>query len=308
MSESRRPSATELETSQPLAREIPKIVWMYWHSGVDAAPEVVRLCVESWKRLNPDWEVRVLSDASRRNWVDPESLVPRYGELPIQKRANLLRKLLLATYGGVWADATVLCVKPLSTWLPMAPAEGFLLFDNKAPDRYICNWFIGATSNSPFILEWFKRNAEYFRGKNLRPLQGFYKTVHEALRKYTTRNRRRVRFWTSWFGTTVWKTYPYYISHYLAAEILYHDKRFSGVLQRNPLLRQPFPLSVKKRMKSYKDEFSVAFLRDLEAGVAPMFKLNKLRTTPEGSAVEKCLPEIQDWIERRDRQKQWLPI
>ena len=302
MPKSGRPLATGLEVvSPPLARQIPKIVWMYWDSGVDAAPEIVRVCVESWKRLNPDWEVRVLSDTTRRNWVDPENLVPRYGELPIQKRANLLRKLLLATYGGVWADATVLCAKPLSTWLPMAPAEGFLLFDNKAPDRYICNWFIGATPNSPFMLEWFKRNAEYFRGKNLRPPQGFYKTVHEALRKYTTRNRRRVRFWTSWFGTTVWKTYPYYISHYLAAEILFHDQRFSGVLERNPLLRQPFPLSVKVLMRTYKDEFSVAFLRDLEAGVAPMFKLNKLRTTPEGSAVEKCFAEIQAWIETKDR-------
>ena len=40
----------------------PKIIWMYWDAPLESAPEVVRLSVSSWQALNPDYEVRLLSD------------------------------------------------------------------------------------------------------------------------------------------------------------------------------------------------------------------------------------------------------
>ena len=129
---------------------VPKVVWMYWEQGErDASLDAqARLCIEGWRALNPTWEVRLLDFASARPWASPvfdliESCSARSNAngidskvgmdasdidgrtsrrcLPeggrIQHTADLLRAYLLARYGGVWADVSVLPLVPLDDWL-----------------------------------------------------------------------------------------------------------------------------------------------------------------------------------------------
>ena len=130
---------------------IPKILWMYWAQGEAGAPFVVQRCIASWRDLNPDWEVRILDDATLSSWSDLSD-VPAF--LPRRYMADMLRLRLLKQHGGVWADATVLCHRPLDDWLPLHTLAGFFVFSDPGPDRWLTSWFMAATPDHPLTTAW----------------------------------------------------------------------------------------------------------------------------------------------------------
>ena len=76
---------------------------MYWEQGEkNLKDKYNKMCIDGWRKLNPDWDVRVLDKKSAQKYV-PE--IKKYGYLSIQQRSDLLRTKLLLKYGGVWADA-----------------------------------------------------------------------------------------------------------------------------------------------------------------------------------------------------------
>lgn len=138
------------------SRAQPKIIWMYWDAPLEAAPEVVRLSVSSWQALNPDYEVRLLSDDNIQQVLGFDFLAAF--ELSTVRlnpaiKADVLRLYLLSRYGGVWADSTTFCLTPLSQWLPVALGElGFFTFrQSKAPARPMEVWFIAAVQGREIV-------------------------------------------------------------------------------------------------------------------------------------------------------------
>ena len=148
-------------------RGIPRIVWMYWEQGWDAAPELVQRCRRSWEHYNPDWDVRCLDGETVRRFFDLEDWMPgsagrpgwcwsaarrlynAYHDSPayrvkprlmnrmikkkrinVQGRSDIIRLGLLDRYGGVWADATLWCHRPLNDWLPPYVRDGYFSFQN----------------------------------------------------------------------------------------------------------------------------------------------------------------------------------
>lgn len=104
---------------------IPKIIWIYWHSSLEVAPDVVQLSVKSWRDFNPGWTVNfITSDTVNEHVTIYSPDTPR----KIQWHADVIRVALLSKYGGVWADATSLCLKPLDDWLPQLLETGFFAF------------------------------------------------------------------------------------------------------------------------------------------------------------------------------------
>lgn len=104
-----------------------KKIWMYWHQGWDDAPAVVKQSRDSWRRLNADYEVYTLDRHSLSTYINlPERIDLRRKDLTVQKIAALARLALLAKYGGVWTDATVISARPLSSWLETYHTDVFL--------------------------------------------------------------------------------------------------------------------------------------------------------------------------------------
>jgi len=94
-----------------------KIIWMCWFQGEDDPnmPKINKVCIERWKQLNPDWDVRIISTDTIAEYV------PRFFKIVKQSKnrclahqADLLRLLLLSRYGGVWVDASVYPMLPLT--------------------------------------------------------------------------------------------------------------------------------------------------------------------------------------------------
>lgn len=98
---------------------IPRTIWICWLQGEQAMPMLVRNCVTSWRRLNPAWDVRVLSSH------DLPGIMPQWNAANLSKYkrshvADLLRLTLIRVRGGVWVDSTTFCMLPLDSWLDRA--------------------------------------------------------------------------------------------------------------------------------------------------------------------------------------------
>ena len=128
-----------------------RTVWIFWAQGWAGASPIARLCAASWERFNPDWHVRRIDLAALSAPATPSNpswatvglpaadanaarvgtacrlpanltgwLAATYATLPHTHSphyADLVRVELLLALGGLWVDATVLCVAPIRSWL-----------------------------------------------------------------------------------------------------------------------------------------------------------------------------------------------
>jgi len=155
-----------------LPRTIPKTVWIYWEGGEAAAPPLVAACIASWRRLNPGWQVVVLDAAG----LAARGEIPaRPATMTVQAHSDLVRLRLLRRHGGVWADATVMCLRPLDHWLPPVAASGFFAFlwtDADSwfvrPDihRLLTSWFLASEPEGAVIAPWEAASYAYWQGRS----------------------------------------------------------------------------------------------------------------------------------------------
>lgn len=129
------------------AGDFTKTVWMYWDSGLDNAPEVVQLSYKSWVTQNPDYQVILLNEANISdilgfNFNDVFNCFTV--DLKAAGKSDFLRIFLLYKFGGVWADATSFCLKPLDQWLDMENTPFFSFREKYSDDRQLVSWFLAA--------------------------------------------------------------------------------------------------------------------------------------------------------------------
>lgn len=132
-------------------------IWMYWNSGIDNAPPIVKHCYESIK-ANTDRPLILLTGDNYKQYVTLPDYIESKHEAGLIGEAHfsdILRIELLAKYGGTWIDATVLCV---DRNIPAFFFDSeFFVFQKLKPGldghtQHISNWFITAWSNQKFIL------------------------------------------------------------------------------------------------------------------------------------------------------------
>lgn len=143
-------------------RPLPRKIWMFWAQGLEAAPETVQLCVASWQRHNPDWEVVLITEDTLGAYLDRG----RYPEtMSLNHLANMLRIHLLCDHGGVWADATSFCTRPLDHWLPPLMQAGFFAYARPAPGRIMANWFMASEPHGGLITRLTEELERYWHGR-----------------------------------------------------------------------------------------------------------------------------------------------
>ena len=155
---------------------IPKIIWTYWDNP-DKLPKAVKLCMESWKKSNPDYQIVLLTKKNFKGYVTiPYEIQnhPHYNDSP-QRFADLVRLYALEEHGGVWLDASVLVKQPLlSDWIFPKHAEyaGYFQKEYSVDDKTpaIENWFMAANKNSAFIKSWKK---EFLEIANFRDIHAY---------------------------------------------------------------------------------------------------------------------------------------
>ena len=247
---------------------------MYWHQGWEQAPSLVKQCNRSWIRLNPDYEMVALDQYSFSEYIDFSCGVDiRRKDITLQKATNLLRLALLSKYGGVWADATVVCRRPLSEWLDDYYGSRFFAFRNPGQDRLLSSWFIAAEPENVLLKQWLKTYSEFYANN-------YFSNQDTVLGKLLLNYFQRrwcsdvgiTLKWHSWFARKILRVYPYFIFHYSFSKLLLSDPECAALWNQV----KPFPAEQPHRLQQFQISFNGIedALREIVSRHTPMYKLD----------------------------------
>jgi hypothetical protein len=279
--------------------DIPRIIWFFWHSGLETAPAIVKICFTSWVKQNPDYSV-VLVTGESAEYGDCMSSFRQSELIPIQKRSNLLRLHLLNRHGGVWVDATLFCRRPLSEWLPGEQKHGVLFCENypSRRDRVLANFFIGAVPQHPLLLEWHQAASDFFT----RPLRHKFSTDHEEritrVGKYLALRRWTDGFWTSALNRYLLRIYPYFIHHYLFARLIRQRSELHALWEISGKIRLgSWPLTFNSVLSKGSPLTSQSLDVVMEAPETPFFKVTYRQKAQLGKEREFLAEYLSKWLE-----------
>ncbi|AVR15918.1 MULTISPECIES: glycosyltransferase family 32 protein [Burkholderia] len=94
---------------------IPKILHIIWVGDQDKRPDN---CIETWRRLNPDLQIRLWGNDDLLNckWPNARQMQEMWGR-ELNGVADLMRWQFLYWYGGFAVDADSVCIRPLDPTL-----------------------------------------------------------------------------------------------------------------------------------------------------------------------------------------------
>ncbi|EAK0439227.1 capsular polysaccharide synthesis protein [Campylobacter lari] len=91
-----------------------KIIWQFWYQGKNQASPMIQQCFNSvQEQMKDDCTIIILDKDNIKEYLDfPPYVIEKlennfFGEKTITFFSDLLRVCLLATYGGIWCDASI---------------------------------------------------------------------------------------------------------------------------------------------------------------------------------------------------------
>lgn len=132
---------------------IPKIIHYIWLGG-GAKSERIKTCYESWKKNEPDWEIKEWNE----NSIDVTTNKWCRGAYEARKWAfvtDYLRLWILYNYGGVYMDTDVELYKPIDEFMS---CKGFTGFETT---HYPACGLIAAEKGNPVI----KKMMDFYEDK-----------------------------------------------------------------------------------------------------------------------------------------------
>lgn len=167
-----------------------KIVWILWLQGWERAPWLQKQVAESWKINNPDWEIACISLNDVRNILkDIDYIYDKKKYISLQALSDIIRLSLLKNYGGVWADATMLCTKSLNDWVDeKIKNTGFWMYHGHGGDMPAnigpASWFIVSKKDNLIITKWKQKCDEYWgthlKAHNYFWMDSLFKALYET--------------------------------------------------------------------------------------------------------------------------------
>ena len=151
--------------------EIPKIIWTYWDG---TTPDVINKCIDTWKKHNPTYEIIILNKNNLNKYL-PEVDFSKMKNIENPAHfSDMVRIHILAKNGGIWCDASIICLKSFD-WINELRNEensefvGFYIdsftipqYKDKSP--VIENWFFACIKGSEFVSNWrdeYKRITDF---------------------------------------------------------------------------------------------------------------------------------------------------
>ena len=145
---------------------LEKNIWILWLQGWDSPPWLIQQVKKSWEKHNPGWKIHLLTEDNLSNYVDGIDYMNKDSITP-QAKSDIIRLSVLQKYGGVWADATLLCMKPLDNWIHQdIHPSGFWMYHGPGGGMNVAqgpaSWFIVSRANSYLISAWKKECDSYW--------------------------------------------------------------------------------------------------------------------------------------------------
>jgi hypothetical protein len=180
---------------------VPNQIFMFWKQGWDRAPEAAQVARESFELLNPSYTIHALGEIEAEKMTNRSKIIPNdiWTRMSIQAQSDVYRTLLLYLYGGIWADASLNCARPL-IWIPQNLTDlfSFQRYDNiqEQTEKRI----------KPWITSWFLVSPP--RGKII---EGVFRVISDPLQHH--------RFFAEYFWL-----------HRIVSELCQHDQTINATV------------------------------------------------------------------------------
>ena len=155
-------------------KEIPRTIWTFWDS--DTPPPFVQKSIESWRKFSPDFTINVVTPKTLPDYLPDVDFSSKKNDF-IQRTADFVRVHLIAKYGGIWSDASVIATRSHNWLIHEQQSRGFEFFsyhrkDNQTLDDYptIENWFFASVPNGNFVSKW---RDEFDRVSNFEKVEDY---------------------------------------------------------------------------------------------------------------------------------------
>lgn len=139
--------------------EIPKTIWTYWDS--DELPEFIQKCINKWKQMNFGWDIKVLNPKNLREYLPDVNIFDFKFADTKPRQSDFVRLHVLAKYGGVWCDASIVPQTSFEWIIDEQKKRGveFIGYYREGattlPDYPVIeSWFFACTPGSNFVSKW----------------------------------------------------------------------------------------------------------------------------------------------------------
>ena len=221
---------------------LEKNIFLLWLQGWDKASWLNKQVAESWELHNPGWNVHYIDFENLKAYVnDIDYIYDTTKNITSQAKSDIIRLSLLKNHGGVWADATMLCMQSLDNWVYEAvePSGLWMYHGNGGNIEKVgpASWFIVSKKNEYMINQW-KNICDY------------YWNIHSSPHAYNWMDclfRNLLMSDQTFFN--LWKTVPYLYceldgqSHTLAKYKMHYN---TPHIKRLFLTKPPYALKLWK--------------------------------------------------------------
>ena len=161
-------------------------IFTFWEPK-DTIPPYLELCIESWRKYLPDYEIIILNYSNLFEWIDKNTFDEiLYTDFSLPLQSDAIRCAVLKKYGGIWFDAdTIVTSNKINNIL------------NKNSDIALIGThiaFIKANKNCAILNKWFEeiniKIAKYRDFKKNYDNMSFVKKIlnNKNLKKYKNWN------------------------------------------------------------------------------------------------------------------------
>lgn len=125
-----------------------KRIFTFWEPA-DKLPEYLQLCMMTWEKFLPEYEIIILDYKNLDNWLGKNYFDKTlYEKFSLPKQADAIRCAILKKYGGIWFDVdTIVTTEDINQLFDIAPPPELTLVGKRIP-------VIFAKQNARILVEW----------------------------------------------------------------------------------------------------------------------------------------------------------
>lgn len=253
-----------------------KNIFIFWHQGFSNAPAIVQSCRNSWSLAvqGSGWNIHAISaenlgyylegmPANERlalEWFQAR-LRPNNEHFSWTKFTDILRVCLVANFGGLWVDSTVLAIQPIQNWTAFENRSLCMPRAASSFEKVTEMWLLYGLKDSVVLKEWKEELITQLCFRELRPAQNWNfksRNLDYWLKRIATISPRTTLLWFHPIVQKFVRKSPYFAAYYC----------FNKVLSNHGQLSKPYLYTM-----AFDSDAWVEFNRsDWELEVAPQLR------------------------------------
>lgn len=160
-------------------KEIPRTIWTFWNS--DTLPPIVEKSIDSWRKHSPDFDIKLITPSNVKEYI-PDFDITKYKHADSFPRvSDFIRLDILAKYGGIWSDASIVSTTSHNWVIDEQKKRGFEFFGydrgyvtTRPEYPALESWFFACIPNCDFVKRW---RDEFSRINNFDTVDDYIKDL-----------------------------------------------------------------------------------------------------------------------------------